>query len=43
MSGDEGARWQQVKDLLDEALDLPVSERGAFVDRACRDDEPLRR
>ena len=29
------ARWQRIKGLVADALELPVHERGAFLDRAC--------
>jgi non-specific serine/threonine protein kinase/serine/threonine-protein kinase len=34
--------WSRVKDVLSGALDEPVSEREAFLDRACGDDGALR-
>ena len=34
----DGERWQQVKALVDEALDRPVDDRPAFVAEACGDD-----
>ena len=36
-------RWQQVKELFSSALKHEVEERAAFLDRACADDEGLRR
>ncbi|MEM9554603.1 MAG: serine/threonine-protein kinase [Acidobacteriota bacterium] len=36
-------RWSEVDRLFDEALDRPPGERAAFVESACRGDEPLRR
>jgi eukaryotic-like serine/threonine-protein kinase len=38
-----GERWQQVKQLLDEAIALDVSERDVFLDRRCAADTDLRR
>ena len=35
--------WQQVKKLVDEALDVPTAERTAFLDRSCEGNDPLRR
>jgi eukaryotic-like serine/threonine-protein kinase len=35
-------RWQQVKDLLGQALDIPREERSAFLDGACDSDNELR-
>ena len=35
-------RWQQVKDVLEQALDLAPEQREAFLDHACRDDHALR-
>ncbi len=32
----EHARWSEVKRLFEAAIDLPPSERDAFLDRACR-------
>ncbi|MEM8929907.1 MAG: serine/threonine-protein kinase [Acidobacteriota bacterium] len=34
--------WQQIREVLDEALEMPAERRGAFVDGACAD-EALRR
>ncbi len=34
--------WQQVKELVDRALDLPEEERPAFLDEACGADDRLR-
>src|SRR5271169_6787137 len=34
-------RWQQVKDLLQEALELPVQQQKSFLDRACEGDQSL--
>jgi len=36
-------RWQQFKDLLNEALDWPEAERAARLEEFCGDDEELRR
>lgn len=38
-----GERWQQVKQLLDEAIALDAAERGPFLDRKCGADSELRR
>ena len=38
-----GERWQQVKQLLDEAITLDSAERGPFLDRKCAADSELRR
>ncbi len=35
-------RWQQVKGVLQEALETPPGQRIAFLDTACKDDLPLR-
>src|SRR5579883_2491054 len=35
-------QWQQVKDVLDRALDLPMEERPIFLDFACSSDHSLR-
>jgi non-specific serine/threonine protein kinase/serine/threonine-protein kinase len=35
-------RWESVKDLLHQALQLPVAERTAFLDAACSSDASLR-
>jgi len=36
------ARWQQVKAIFEEGLDLPPSERAAFLDKKCGEDRELR-
>jgi hypothetical protein len=36
-------RWQQVKDVLNGALELAPEERPAFLDQACSKDHSLRR
>jgi eukaryotic-like serine/threonine-protein kinase len=36
-------RWQQIKGVLDQALDLAPSERAALLDRACSTDSSLRK
>jgi eukaryotic-like serine/threonine-protein kinase len=36
-------RWRHIDKLLGEALELEVSQRAAFLDQACADDEELRR
>jgi tRNA A-37 threonylcarbamoyl transferase component Bud32 len=36
-------RWQQLKKLFEEALDKSASERAAFLDEACREDQSLRK
>src|SRR5690242_16903361 len=36
-------RWQQVKDVLAEALELPPSGRSACVEQRCGGDDSLRR
>lgn len=36
-------RWQQVKDLLQKALELAPEERNAFLDQSCSSDHSLRR
>jgi len=35
-------RWQQVKEVLQSVLELAPSERAAFLDQACDDDQALR-
>lgn len=35
-------RWTQLETLLQEALDLPLEERGLFLEQACLDDNELR-
>ena len=35
-------RWQQVKDVLATALEMPPAERAAYLDRNCAGDAPLR-
>ncbi|MBI1765116.1 MAG: serine/threonine protein kinase [Acidobacteria bacterium] len=36
-------RWQQLKELFNDALERPPAERAAFLDAACADDAELRR
>src|SRR5262249_4840710 len=36
-------RWQQVRQVLEDALGLPIEQRSAFLDRACSTDASLRR
>ena len=36
-----GKRWQQVKTLLDRALDMPVTQRRHFLEDACTGDDEL--
>src|SRR5215831_11562525 len=36
-------RWEQVEEIFNAALDLPVDERGAFLSEACGDDLSLRK
>ena len=36
-------RWRQIEEVFQAALDLPHGEREAYFDRACADDEGLRR
>jgi eukaryotic-like serine/threonine-protein kinase len=36
-------RWQQIRDLLEEAQELEPSQRSAFLDHACLSDQSLRR
>ncbi len=38
-----GQRWRQVKELLDETLDLSPGARRAFLEASCAGDEVLRR
>ncbi len=38
-----GERWQQVKELLDETLDMSPGTRRAFLDASCGGDDHLRR
>jgi len=35
-------RWQQIRDVLERALELAPGERSAFLDRACSSDPSLR-
>jgi len=35
-------RWQQIKTLLEEALEIPPGQRTAFLDRVCADDAEMR-
>jgi serine/threonine protein kinase len=36
-------QWQQVREVLDEALELKQEDRAAFLDRVCSSDNSLRR
>src|SRR6185295_4692137 len=36
-------RWQEVKAIVQEALDRPENERASYLDEACRGDEELSR
>jgi tetratricopeptide (TPR) repeat protein len=38
----DGERWPQISDILAQALDLPESEREAFIAEACRGEPSLR-
>ncbi|MBX7169450.1 MAG: protein kinase [Pyrinomonadaceae bacterium] len=38
----ENTRWQQIDELFDEVLDLPESEREAFLSEKCKDDAELK-
>ena len=35
-------RWQQIRDVLEKALELAPDERSAFLNRACSSDQSLR-
>ena len=35
-------QWERIKTILDSALALPASDRGAYLDTACADDAELR-
>lgn len=39
----DSERWRRIQDLCAEALERPSVERTAFLEGACRGDEPLRR
>ena len=39
----DGYRWNQIWDLFHRALELPASDRHAFLQRACGEDQDLRR
>ena len=41
-TSDEAAHWIRIKSVLLGALDLPASERAAFIDRVCGDDHQLK-
>jgi serine/threonine protein kinase len=36
-------RWQQIKSILEDALETPLQERSAFLDQACSDDAEMRK
>src|SRR5262245_5291659 len=38
----EPARWKQIDELMDAALDVPVAERERFVSERAGDDDELR-
>lgn len=35
-------QWQEIKRIFDEAVDLPVEERSAFLDAVCNEDDEMR-
>ena len=35
-------RWTRIDQLLDEAMELPIADRPAYLDQACAGDEELR-
>jgi len=35
-------RWEQIRDVLEKALELAPGERSAFLNRACSSDQSLR-
>ncbi len=35
----EAARWGKIKEILDQALDLPAAKRAAYLDETCPDEE----
>jgi hypothetical protein len=35
-------RWQQIREVLHHAVELPPQERSAYLDRACAADHSLR-
>jgi len=39
----DAERWQRVREVFGEALELPADERSAYLECACADDEALRR
>ena len=39
----EGGQWSRIEDLFHQAADLAPTERSAFLNRACGDDQDLRR
>lgn len=39
----DAARYQRIRAIVHAAADVPAPERAAFVDRACADDDALRR
>ena len=36
-------RWAKIDQLLDDAMELPLAERSAFLNQACGKDDELRR
>jgi len=35
-------RWEQIREVLEKALELAPGERSAFLNRACSSDQALR-
>jgi len=42
MSATEAERWERVQEILADALELESTERGAYLDRVCAEDDELR-
>ncbi len=42
MSATDAERWERVQEILADALELEDTERGAYLDRVCADDDGLR-
>jgi serine/threonine protein kinase/Flp pilus assembly protein TadD len=36
-------RWDEIKEIMQAALDLPAEQQAAYLEEACREDEELRR
>ncbi len=35
-------KWLRIKEIFQQAIDLPVTERDAYIDTACREDDEVK-